>query len=626
MSTIQSRLPSPGALRARARRRPLALAAVAIVAAESTFAAAGAPFPVLSACALLLAPGLALAPALPKAVRDDPLATLAAAPALAFAASSVLLVTAAAAGMPLEPLPIRLLLLGFVIAAFAAPLGPDLLRPLSRTGGRVAAALGAVLAIGIVLQAQVIGGYPVPGNDWAKYLLYADEIRRHGSLLIDNPFWLLGVPFREDPGAPALYGGYLVLGDQPTTALAHGIWPFAVGSILAAFAFTRTFWGPLAGVLAAAFWATMPMTQDILGWHGLANVAALLLLPLVLLYLGTALTGRATRTDMAGFALAMVGLAAAHRLSFAVGLGTVGAGLAVAMTGRDRRLVGRRILEAGGIALLLGAGVAYDLWQRSKDFGGNQGYEAYLSQKVDLEPVIRDLSIPFSIASAIAIVLAAFWVRRDRSLVPPLAAFAVAALLAYAWVVHLPLFYIRMAYFLPVALTPLVAIALVRLLRPVRAAIAGAALAVAMAVFAFVQAPDVRGLYEFATPGSLRGLDALEAELEPGDVVVTDRCWSFLATWLLRNETLAALEPADIQPKAEVELAETARKILAGTPEGQELARELGVRYLVVNPTCTDTKVRALPPPVTGTAVYVQEDLVIVELPATSASPGGLES
>ena len=60
-----------------------------------------------------------------------------------------------------------------------------------------------------LLQAACIGGDPIPGNDWAKYLLYADEITAQGTLLIDNPYWMLGVPFREDPAVPALYGSFL---------------------------------------------------------------------------------------------------------------------------------------------------------------------------------------------------------------------------------------------------------------------------------------------------------------------------------------------------------------------------------------------------------------------------------
>jgi hypothetical protein len=307
---------------------------------------------------------------------------------------------------------------------------------------------------------------------------------------------------------------------------------------------------------------------------------------------------------------------AAHRFSALVGFATMAVVLAIALAIRqDRRALVVRIAQAALAALVIGIGVIYDVLQRSDEFGGYQGYEAYLSQKVQFNPVIHDLTIPFAVVAVGAIAAGVAWVRRDRRLVLPLAMVGVITALAYAWVAHVPLYYIRMAYFLPLALTPLVAVALVRLLGARRGAAAGAALAATMAVIAFLQAQNVRGLYEFATPGSLRGLDALSERLAPGDVVVTDRCWSFLATWLLRTDTLAGLERADIQPSVEVKRAEQARKILAGTPEGQRLARELGVRYLVVNPSCTDTDVRALSPPVVGRPLYLQRDLVIIELP-----------
>ena len=62
---------------------------------------------------------------------------------------------------------------------------------------------------------ETVGSGVPPGNDWAKYLLYADEVRRHGSLLIDNPFWMLGQPFRDDPGVPSLYGATLIMSRAP---------------------------------------------------------------------------------------------------------------------------------------------------------------------------------------------------------------------------------------------------------------------------------------------------------------------------------------------------------------------------------------------------------------------------
>ena len=65
----------------------------------------------------------------------------------------------------------------------------------------------------------------------------------------------------------------------------HGIWVFAIASILAIFALTRAFWGDLAGVIAAGLWAVLPISHDILAWHGAPNLAAICLLALVLAYL-----------------------------------------------------------------------------------------------------------------------------------------------------------------------------------------------------------------------------------------------------------------------------------------------------------------------------------------------------
>src|SRR6185503_17666782 len=106
--------------------------------------------------------------------------------------------------------------------------------------------LVGALAAGAVLGGRVVSGFPVPGNDWAKYVLYADEIRRHGSLLIDNPFWMLGVPFREDPGVPALYGAFLAMAGGSAVVVVHGIWILMATTTATVFAYARTFWGAAA--------------------------------------------------------------------------------------------------------------------------------------------------------------------------------------------------------------------------------------------------------------------------------------------------------------------------------------------------------------------------------------------
>ena len=600
----------------RVGERPLTVGAGVIVALEALLGSAGASAPLLSVAALVLAPGLALAPLLPARVRESPLSVLAAAPVLGFAASSVLLITLASLGVTLDATAIRLALGALVAIGLFLP-WPEASRPLGRVDWPVAAGLALALGLGALLQQRVIGGNPVPGNDWAKYLLYGDEIAAHGQLLITNPFWMLGVPFREEPGVPALYGSFLSLSGEPASTLAHGIWVFAIMSILAVFAFTRAFWGELAGVIAAALWAVLPISQDILAWHGAPNLAAICLLMLILVYVAVLIGDGLEVGEAIGLGLLLVALAGAHRLTALVGAMAIVVALAWGLTAAEPG-ARRRILRGCGMAsvaaVVLSPGVVYDLLERARTFGGTQDYRAYLSAKVNLGPVVGDLSVIFTVLAVGALVFAVRLATRDRAVAVLLSLLAVVIALAYSWVFEIPAAYFRMAYYLPMALVPLVALALVRLLTPRRAALAAGVAAVAISGFAWAQASNVRDFYAFTNTASLRGLDAVSAELRPDEVVVTDRCWSFQATWLLRTRTLPALEPEDIQPKAELHRARQARAVLDGTPEGLALARRLGVRYLIVDPTCVDTRERPTRPPAVGTPLYVSKRLVVLRL------------
>jgi hypothetical protein len=381
------------------------------------------------------------------------------------------------------------------------------------------------------------------------------------------------------------------------------------------FAFVRALWGAPAGVLAAALWAAVPINQDILGWHGLANQEGLLLLPLALLYAVALAREDVGVAGSLGLALILVALAAAHRLSFIVG------GLAVATTltlawvvlGDGLRILKRAALVAVAVVVVCG-GVIYDLETRSRTFGGTLGYADYASSRVDLVLVARDLSIAFTVAAVIGLVYALVRARRDVGLMAPLALLLVTAALAYSWVVHLPLVYFRMAYYVPLALAPIVAVALTRLLPSRIGLLLGAALAIVIVVAAWGQDANVRRFYSFATPASVRGLDAVAATLRPNEVVVTDRCWSFLATWLLHTRTLAALQPQDIQPKAELVRAREAQAILDGTPRGRALQKRLGIRFAILDPTCPDSQGNPLVPPRLGQPAFISQRLVVATL------------
>jgi hypothetical protein len=582
--------------------------------ADALVALLGGHSPPMAIAVLILAPGLALLPLLPAHARVDIVTALAAVPALGFAASSCALITASSAGLPLDALVIRLVP-ALLVGTGLALRGDEPVVRMNRARAITAVGLLAAVGAGILLQERVIGGSPVPGNDWAKYVLYADEIRVHHSLLIRNPFWILGAPFREDPGIPALYGSYLVMTGQSAAAVVHGVWAFAVIAILTMFVLVRALWGPAAGVVAALVWAVLPINHDILGWHGLPNVAALSLLALLLLYCGCLFTGNLTRTEAAGLGLTLLSLAAAHRLSLIVGIGALAImGGTAFVVGGLRRMVGEIARGVVAIALLSG-GVIYDIVQRQRTFGGTLPYRDYTATKLPFDHTVADLTIVFTVAAALALLVCARRVRSDRALVPILALLAFTVAGAYAWIVHLPLVYLRMAYYLPLALVPLVAVALKSLLvREWSAVAAGTALAATVGVFAWPAAHDVRFVYGFANPASLRGLDAVAAQLRPNEVVVTDRCWSFLATWLLHTRTLPALYPVDIQPKAELARANEAHAILDGTPEGRVLAQRLGVRFLLVDPTCPDPNGKALAPPRVGEPVFTSERLLVLKL------------
>jgi len=583
------------------------------VALEALVALLGGHSPPLAILVLVLAPGLALLPLLPARARTDLVTGLAAAPALGFAASSCALITASSAGLPLNGLVVRLMPALLVLVGLALR-GDEPTPRMTRPEAVVALGLLAAVGAGILLEGRVIHGSPVPGNDWAKYVLYADEIRAHHALLIRNPFWILGTPFREDPGIPALYGSYLVMTGQGATAVVHGIWAFAVISTLTMFVLVRALWGPAAGFVAALVWAVLPINHDILGWHGLPNVAALSLLALLLLYGGCLFTGGLTRSEAAGLGLTLLALAAAHRLSLIVGVGGLAImGATAFVVGGLRRMAGE-IAIAVGVIVVLGGGVIYDIVQRQRTFGGTLPYRDYGATKLPIDHTVADLTVVFTVVAGLALLVCVRRVVNDRALVPILALLAFTLAGAYAWVVHLPLVYLRMAYYLPLALVPAVAVALTTLARGRTGVVAGAALAAVVGAFAWPAAHDVRFVYEFANRASLRGLDAVAAQLRPNEVVVTDRCWSFLATWLLHTRTLPALYPVDIQPKAELVRANEAHAILEGTPTGQVLARRLGVRYLVVDPTCPDPNGRALAPPRVGKPVFTSERLVVLKL------------
>lgn len=613
------------------RRSPAAVLAAALWLAELTAWLGGHPLAILSLAALVLVPGLCAWCLLPE--EADPVIRVAAVPIIGMAIASTLVIVAGVLGVSLTGGSVRGLLLVPIAVAVLVPRPRPVAAPLGGVRADVLAAaavvlaLGAVVSLAVFLQARVLAGDPVPGTDWGHYLLYGQEIARHHSLLIDNPFWMLGVPFREDPGAPALYGAYLLLSRQDAATLSHGIWLFAALGPVSVFVLVAGLGGRVAGLVGAAVYAVIPINQTILGWHGLANVYALQFVPIALLAAAMLLRGRRDWRWGAILAISLVAVLAAHRLTF----GFTAAALAVTAAGSlllGFRPKARNVAICAGVLAFAGLGVVADLLERGKGAGGLQDYQTYLRTKIDWQTTLRDITIPICAATVLAIVtiVGRRRLRRDISLPVLVGLLAATALLGYAWVLGVPSVYYRASYFLPLLIATAIGVAAggawllaPRGWRPAAALLA--VLVVLTAVRAYDNASNTRDFYAWSNAASLRGLDGLKRRLRANDIVVTDRCWSFFSPWLLQQPTLAALDDSDIQPAAELEGAATARWFLHGPRLAGLVAHVMGARYALVNPTCTDSIGKLVPPPRRGTPIFASERLVIIRLSGPREGP-----
>lgn len=612
---------------------PSAVLAIGLLAASAIASAAGSA-PLWLSILALLAPGFTLSALLPPAIRELPIARLCATPTLALVVSSVAIISLARIGVPLTPWSIHLVLLGLVLAGVVlqgrVPAAKGAAGAAATARGRAIALIEPTVLAGIVIGAallawQVVGDTPVPGNDWAKYLLYASEIARQGHLLIDNPYWLGGVPFREDPGVPSLYGSALILSGADAGQLAQVILLLSLLIITTSYAVVRPYVGAPGALATAALLALAPATQNILGWHGLANIGGFAILPLVLGGLAGWVAGELDRRGEVGLALALIALAAAHRLTFAVTALTVLAVGVIGLAVRRRESVASAARIAG-FGAAFGALVLLDLRARAATAGGTLPFTAYLETKIQWDLALRDISHELAILGVGSLIVLAGMRRLPRGIWPAATLGVIVALLSVSYLVHLSLYYARMVYFMPLALAPLAGAGvgalsgwLVRRDRPagIRRALVGLGVGVAaigvfgLARTASTQADAVRNFYGFSNPASLRGLDALQEQLAPGEPVATDRCWSFLAAWLLSTPTYPALDDQDIGPRAEVPLAKKGRAILAGGADAQPVADQLGVRYVLLDPTCPPARTKSAPQ---GRVVFASPRLAIVRL------------
>ena len=349
--------------------------------------------------------------------------------------------------------------------------------------------------------------------------------------------------FPDDPGVPSLYGAYLLVAGGSAGFSQRGSCTSASSASLRCSPSEQRLWGRRSGLVAAALWAVLPAGLNVLSWHGLAQVYAMGLLPVLALCTGMALRGHV------GWRWALLltcsGLAtlAAHRLTALVaGVALVPLLLGAAVR-RDR--AGMRFLVVSiGLAAVLGAGLLVHLMRLYGRTGGPPDYRAFLERRIGWESWTRDLTW-IVVTLGVAALVALIWhprTRKDPSILVLCSLLAIPVVLSYAWVVDVPLDYARMGYYVALPLVASVGAASGRLLP--RAAIALALIPILLVAWrADELGPRYRTFYQLADRTSLRGLSYMQQRSSSLlTAVVTDQCWAFLAPWLLQRPTFAALE------------------------------------------------------------------------------------
>lgn len=596
------------------------LAAVLLVALEGGLAAIGrttaGPALLLAAC------GLALVPFLPLELRR-PAIVVPLVPVLAVMVSAVGVVTVASLGIPLTATSVRLLVAAVAVASVVlSALLPLETRRSDRStespwvDAGALLALAGVVVLAVTLYDDVIGGPPVPGEDWGHYLMYTQAIAEHHSLQLENPHWMGGgLAFAQDPGAPSLYAAFLLVSGLSAGVLVHGIALFSVLGVLSMYVLGSALWGPRAGLVAAALWATLPAGINLLSWHGLATAIALVSFPIVALCAGAALRGWLDWRWALLFGLSGAALLGAHRLTALVAVAAVVPMLVVAVVIR-RANAARFLMASAAFGLAFGAGtLIHLLWLRDRS-GGVVDHTAFLIRKLQWTYSLNDIT---KLVGVLGVLSAAALVvhprtRRDPALVVIAGLAAGPLLLAYAWIVHLPLDYVRMGYYVAIPLVLAIGAAAARVLADRLFALAAIPV-VLVAMTAHDVAPRFRAYYQIATPVSLRGLSELDRRAGTGaGPIVTDQCWAFLVPWLLQRRSLAALEDWTIPFRQDLAPARQARRILYGGKAGRALSRRLGVRFVVVDPKCSSWSNLNLPLTIGGRPIFASTRLLVLDL------------
>lgn len=594
------------------------------------------PYP--GATALLLAAcATVLLPLLPGELTRVSLA-VAVFPALALGSFTIVVTTLATLGVPLTETSIRAAVVVYVAAA--AAVGAVTRSPVTTTRSRRhevagAATVLALAAFSFASSWDVVGPFPPRGTDWGHYFLYADEVDRQRSLLIEDRLsGREGQLFGDPVMVGALYGGARVLDGVPSRSFGPGVAVASAFSTASVAAAAGGLWGLGAGVAAAALYAVAPIRMDPMYWHGLATTLAMVFLPLVVFALGLMFRGRrdARTAGLLGFAL--LSIAAAHPTTAVVVAGTVVAAVALDAAraslarGAGGEGFARRwwrhgiiapLLAGLALAFVLGSGVVVHIVRQARNLGDPVDYRLFEPDWLSWNTLEEYLSVEFLVLACVSLIVVVLWRRSSSD--PALLALAAVALACIAvsqfWRLGIPYEYRRVVFPFGLVLTLLVGAAAARIARWTVVAPLGLIVCALLAhqVTGF-RLPERLLSEREPTSSAPAALESVRARIDDGGLpdtglVVADRCLHFIVPYLLRRPTMAAFEAWQVGYTNRLPEAQLAAVIIAGGTKGRRLATELGVGYVVADPRCTPDPA----PGLGGIVVARTDDAIVLRLP-----------
>jgi hypothetical protein len=452
----------------------------------------------------------------------------------------------------------------------------------------------SILGLGLLLRAIVLFGhdYP-PGGDYGHLLLYTHEIVEKGEVPIYFPYHQLGeTRFLSSPGLPLLLSALSFMTGLESVPLAYYALLLSTLQIATVFVFVRLLAGNGPALLGSLFLAIMPVNLEILAWAGYSNIYALALLPLLAWALIQLRRSRSLGWT-ALVALLTVGIGLGHHLSALIAILMLGGFVVIdlALSRFQPRAVASYVLF-GSAALALGLPVL--IHTLDTYFGADAAHPSLqgasmASTKLDFDVAMRfftPIAIVLAWAGLVRLVFASYSGAGGRLVV--LALSAACALLAYAWVFSVNLYYERALYFAAIVVAAAAACAVWRthaaLIRPLLiTAIVGYLVATGL-----THAVSSSAYYSILTRDSYNALTWVRDTTQEDDVVLTDYCSAFLLEFVSQRPTVAAFPPELLASSEEAAVAADARVMLLDGRSQRALFDKYGIDYVVFDARCPE--------------------------------------